>query len=314
MAGDTRTYDVVIIGAGPAGLTAGIYCGRANLSTCIIDKMGPGGQVATTDKVENYPGFPEGISGLDLSMKMEEQARRFGAEIVLAEIERIREEDGMYTLCCTEGELRAPAVIVATGARPKELGVPGETKFKGRGVSYCATCDGAFYRGKVTAVVGGGDSAISEAIFLTRFAEKVYVIHRRDELRATKVLQDRARQNPRIEFILSSVVESINGEDRVESIEVKSLRDGGRRTLVVDGVFLYVGLIPNTEFIKHFVDLDEYGYVLTDENMRTSRLGIFAAGDVRHKSLRQVVTATADGALAAMAVEHYLEETGKGSR
>jgi len=305
------TYDVIIIGAGPAGLSAGIYCGRADLKTCIIDRMGPGGQVATTDWVENYPGFPEGISGLDLSAKMEEQARRFGAEITLAEIENLKEQDGLYALCCTEGDLRAPAVIIASGTRPRELGVPGEARFRGSGVSYCATCDGALYRDKVVVVIGGGDSAIGEAMFLTKFARKVYVIHRRDQLRATKVLQDRAFKNLKIEFVWSSVVTSIDGGDKVESVAVRNVKDGSVHAIFTDGVFLYVGLLPNTEFVRGFVDLDEWGYVLTDDSMKASRLGIYAAGDVRHKGLRQVVTATADGAMAAVSVDHYLSETGR---
>ena len=311
MTDTSATHDVVIIGAGPAGLSAGIYCGRANLATCVIDRMGPGGQVATTDWVENYPGFPEGISGLDLSAKMEEQARRFGAEITLAEIENLKEQGGLYTLCCTEGDLRAPAVIIASGTRPRELGVPGESRFRGSGVSHCATCDGALYRDKVVVVVGGGDSAIGEATFLTRFARKVYVVHRRDALRATKVLQERAFKNPKLEFVWSYVVTSINGGEKVESVTVRNVRDDGTHTIETDGVFLYVGLLPNTEFVRGFVDLDEWGYVLTDDSMRASRLGIYAAGDVRHKDLRQVVTATADGAMAAVSVEHYLSETGK---
>ncbi|MDP2859628.1 MAG: thioredoxin-disulfide reductase [Bacillota bacterium] len=305
------THDVIIVGAGPAGLSAGIYCGRANLRTGVIDKMGPGGQVATTDWVENYPGFPEGISGLDLSAKMEEQARRFGADIILAEIENLKEEDGLFTLCCTEGDLRAPAVIIASGARSRELGVPGESRFKGRGVSYCATCDGALYKEKVAVVVGGGDSAIGEAMFLTKFARKVHVVHRRGALRATEVLQDRAFKNSRLEFVWSSVVTSINGGDKVQSVTVRNVKDERTHEILTDGVFLYVGLLPNTEFIRGFVDLDEWGYVLTDDNMKASRLGVFAAGDVRHKEVRQVVTATADGAMAAVSVEHYLSETGK---
>ncbi len=313
MADGKTTYDVIIIGAGPAGLAAGIYCGRADLKTCIIDRMGPGGQVATTDWVENYPGFPEGISGLDLSAKMEEQARRFGAEIILAEIENLKEQDGMYTLCCTEGDLRAPAVIIASGTRPRELGIPGETHFKGGGVSYCATCDGALYRGKTVIVIGGGDSAIGEAMFLTKFARKVYIIHRRDLLRATKVLQERAFGNPKIEFVWSSVVTSIEGGDKVESVSVRNVKDDSVHKIATDGVFLYVGLLPNTEFVRGLLELDEWGYVLTDDSMKTSKLGIYAAGDVRHKGLRQVVTATADGAMAAVSVDHYLSETGKGS-
>ncbi len=303
-----QEYDVVILGAGPAGLSAGIYCGRARMTTCIMDKMGPGGQAATTDKIENYPGFPEGIPGFDLSMLMEQQAKNFGAEIVLAEIESITEKDGMFVVEGTEANLVAPVVVIATGARPKELGVPGEKQFRGRGVSYCATCDGAFYRGKHVVVVGGGDSAIGEAIFLTRFADKVYVVHRRDELRATKVVQDRAFKNPKIEFVLSHVVSSIDGQDSVQSVTVKSTKTSETRRIDAQGVFLYVGLLPNSEFVKGFIDLDERGYVLTDEHMRTSRTGVFAAGDVRHKVLRQVVTATSDGAIAAVEAEKYLEE------
>lgn len=302
------SYDVIIIGGGPAGLTAGLYAGRANLKTALVERGMPGGQAATTEMIENYPGFPEGIMGPELMLRMADQARRFGVEFVTTNVERVREEDGRFILSCTDREMVGRALIIATGAEPKELGVKGERELRGRGVSYCATCDGAFFRDKKVAVVGGGDAAVEEALFLTKLVDKVYLIHRRDALRATKVLQERAFANPKIEFIWNTTVAEILGTDKVEALLLQDVKTGAKRSIAVDGVFIYIGMKPNTEFIRELVRVDEGGYLITDDNLMTSVPGIFAAGDVRQKKLRQVITAAADGAIAAVAVEKYLEE------
>ncbi len=301
-------YDVIIIGGGPAGLSAGLYASRAALKTVILERGMPGGQAATTDRIDNYPGFPEGIPGPDLMMKMDEQSRRFGTEIKFTEVLSVNQKpDGNFEIKTYDGDFTARSVIIATGARSKPLEVPGENEFMGRGVSYCATCDGAFFQGKTVAVVGGGDSAIQEGIFLTKFAEKVYVIHRRNELRATKVLQEKAMAHPRIEFILDSVVTGVLGKDHVEAVKIRNLRTNEEKAVAVDGVFVYIGKEPSTELFRGFVEIDERGYIITDEKMQTSRRGVFAAGDVRQTPLRQVVTAVADGAVAAVSAEQYIE-------
>lgn len=302
------SYDVIIIGGGPAGLTAGLYAGRANLKTALVERGMPGGQAATTEMIENYPGFPEGIMGPELMMRMADQARRFGVEFVTTNVERVREEDGRFILSCTDREMVGRALIIATGAEPKELGVKGERELRGRGVSYCATCDGAFFRDKKVAVVGGGDAAVEEALFLTKLVDKVYLIHRRDALRATKVLQERAFANPKIEFIWNTTGAEILGTDKVEALLLQDAKTGEKRSIAVDGIFIYIGMKPNTEFIRELARVDEGGYLITDDNLMTSIPGIFAAGDVRQKKLRQVITAAADGAMAAVAVEKYLEE------
>ncbi len=303
-----KMYDIVIIGGGPAGLSAGLYASRAALKTVILERGMPGGQAATTDRIDNYPGFPEGISGPDLMMKMDEQSRRFGTEVQFTEVlSLVQKPEGNFALRTYDGDYTAKAVIIATGARSKPLQVPGEEEYMGRGVSYCATCDGAFFQGKTVAVVGGGDSAIQEGIFLTRFAEKVYVIHRRNELRATKVLQEKALSHPKIEFIMDSVITGIFGQDHVEAVKIRNLRSNEEKAVAVDGVFVYIGKEPSTELFRGFVDLNEQGYIITDENMQTSRHGVFAAGDVRQTPLRQVVTAVADGAVAAVSAGHYIE-------
>lgn len=300
--------DLVIIGGGPGGLAAGIYAARADLKTVLLEKGMPGGLAATTEFIENYPGFPEGISGPELAMNMENQARRFGLEVVNDYVEKFEPKEKYFLVKTSSKEIQAKAVILATGASPQMLGVRGEDEMHGRGVSYCATCDGAFFRGKKVAVVGGGDAAVEEALFLTKFAEEVYIIHRRGELRAAKIIQQRAKENPKIKFIWHSVVEEIIGSTVVEGVKLKDVRTNEINNLQVNGVFVYVGTRPSSELIKDLVDTDERGYVLADENMRTSYPGIFAIGDVRQKSLRQVVTAVADGAIAAVAVEKYLEE------
>lgn len=303
---EERLYDVAIIGGGPAGLTSGLYAARARLSTVILEKAAPGGQAATTDRVENYPGFPEGIEGPELAMKMEEQARKFGAEILLSEVEGLELQDGVKVLSTSEGPVRARAVIIASGANARKLGVRGEDRLRGRGVSYCATCDGAFFRGQELAVVGGGDSAVEEALFLTRYASKVTIIHRRDRLRAAGVLQERAFSHPKISLLWDTVVEEITGRESVERLKVKNAKNGHRDEVPVKGIFIFVGMTPVTAFLPEVIRLTEEGYVVADEALRTSVPGIFAAGDVRFKMLRQISTAVGDGALAAMMAERYL--------
>lgn len=302
-----KPKDVVIIGGGPAGLAAGLYAARAALDVVLIEQAAIGGQAAGTERIENYPGFEEGIGGPELVRRMDEQARRFGLQVLNTGVSRLLRMENGFAVRTGEGEIITRTVILASGTQPGKLGVKGEDELHGLGVSFCATCDGAFFKGRKVAVVGGGDAAVEEAIFLTRFAEKVYIIHRRGELRATKVLQERAKRNPRIEFIWHSVVEEILGAYFVEGIRIKNVLSGQVEELQVDGVFLYIGSKPNTGLVSDLVELDGQGYVITGENMETSCPGLFAAGDVRKKLLRQVVTAVADGATAAVAAEKYLE-------
>ncbi len=300
-------YDVIIIGSGPAGMTAAIYTGRSLLKTLILEKIGSGGQAALTELIENYPGFPHGINGYELSQKMEEQAKNFGASFDYADVQKVTQDElGLFHVFTESREFLARAVIVATGASPKKLGVPGEEKFIGRGISFCATCDASFYRDKVVAVVGGGDSAVEEGMYLTKFAKKVYLIHRRDQLRAAKIVQQRAFQTPGMEFIWDTVVEEVKGENFLEAIKLKNVKTNETSWLEVNGVFLYIGLLPNTGFIDG-VEKDDQGYIITDEMMRTNIPGLFVAGDCRRTPLRQVITAASDGAIAAYAVEKYLE-------
>ena len=300
--------DLAIIGGGPAGLAAGIYGARAALKTVLFELGMPGGLAASTDVIENYPGFSEGVGGPELAQSMEAQAKRFGLEIVYSGVEEIAKKEGYFLLKTDDGEFKTGAVILATGAKPNFLKVKGETEYHGRGVSYCATCDGAFFRGKKLAVIGGGDSAVEEALFLTKFADKVSIVHRRGELRATKYLQQKAMKNDRIDFVWHSVPVEIRGQDTVGSVAIKDVRSGEISDLPVDGVFIYVGHSPSTDLIKGLAELDEKGYIITDDEMRTGTPGLFAAGDVRKKILRQVVTAVADGAIAAVAAEKYLEK------
>jgi len=300
-------YDVVIIGGGPAGLSAGLYAARAALKTAILERGMPGGQASTTDWIENYPGFPDGITGPDLMMNMDLQARKFGIEPMFDEVLSIDPlPDSRFQIKTGEGNITSKTVIIATGAQSRPLGIKGEEEFRGKGVSYCATCDGAFFQGKVVAVVGGGDSAIQEGIFLTKFAEKVYIVHRRNELRATKVLQQKALAHPKIELIFDSVLTGILGNDNVEAIKIKNLHTNVEKAVAVNGVFVYIGKDPITELFKGLIETDERGYIITDSSMRTSHKGIFAAGDVRQTPLRQVVTAVADGAVAAVSAEQLI--------
>lgn len=303
-----ETRDLVIVGAGPAGLTAALYAARAAIDTVLIEREMPGGQAATTEQIENYPGFPGGISGSELSIKMAEQVKEFGCEIVYSDVENIEREENAFRIKHLNGEIIAKSVIVATGAKPIMLGIKGEQEFHGRGVSYCATCDGAFFRDKKVAVIGGGNAAVEEAIFLTKFASKVYLIHRRDKLRAAKIAQKKAFDNPKIEFVWNSVLEEIKGSQTVEKVIIKNVKTGESSELSVDGVFVFIGTQANSDLLKGLVDLDERGYVIAGEDTVTKVPGLYVAGDLRKKPMKQVVTAAADGAVAAMQAERYLAE------
>ena len=303
-----KPYDVVILGGGPAGLTAGLYASRARLSTLLIEACLPGGQMMTTELIENYPGFPHGVTGEELSRLMEEQARRFGLETINEEIVKVEEARDLKHVQTSGSTHSCKALIICTGAEYRKLGVPGEIEFAGRGVSYCATCDGAFFRDSRIVVVGGGDSALTEALFLTKFVRELTIIHRRDALRATKIYQERALSNPKIRFLWNSVVHEIRGEQIVKSILVKNVRTGEITEHDTEGVFMFVGLVPRTQFLNGVVELDPAGHVITNANCETSVRGIFAAGDCTKKLLRQVATAVGDGATAAFAAEKYLEE------
>lgn len=301
-------YDMLILGGGPAGMTCALYAARSRLSVLVIEQMVSGGQIATTEKVENYPGFPEGIGGMELGQLFEDQARAFGAQMLFAAAEKVEIEGPIKEVHTSEGVFRGKTLVIATGTRSRPLDVPGEAEFKGRGVSYCVTCDGAFFQDKTVMVVGGGDSALEEALVLTKFASKVYIVHRRDELRAIRILQDRVKNNNKIELVLNTRVKEIKGSDFVESVTLHNHVENKTWDVKVDGIFLYVGLIPNTDFIKDRLSHNEYGYIITSENMETSVPGVFAAGDVREKGLRQVVTAVSDGAIAAISAARYLDE------
>lgn len=304
---EDKIYDVIIAGAGPAGMTAAVYTSRANLSTLMIERGVPGGQMADTADVENYPGFDH-ILGPDLSTKMFEHAKKFGAEYAYGDIKEIVDGDPYKVVKAGGKEYRAHAVIVATGAEYRKLGVPGESELTGRGVSYCAVCDGAFFKDKELVVIGGGDSAVEEGAYLTRFASKVTIIHRRDELRAQKILQDRAFANDKIDFIWSHTVKQVNEKDgKVGSVTLVSTKDGSEREFKTDGMFVYVGMNPLTQSVANLGITNAAGYIETNENMATSVPGIFAAGDVRDKLLRQIVTATGDGSIAAQSAQIYIE-------
>ncbi len=301
-------YDVVIIGGGPAGLTAGLYASRAKLNSLLIEKGLVGGQIANAEQVENYSGFPEGVSGIELGQLMHQQAIKHGLKIVSAEAIGIELQEGQKVIKTTDGDFTARAVIIAGGSERQKLGVPGEEEFTGKGVSYCATCDAAFFKEQPVAVVGGGDVAITEALHLTKFASKVTVIHRRDQLRAGHILQGKAFSQPKIEFRWNSIVEKIEGEDLVKRIRLRQVKTGGESTLEVAGVFMSIGLKPNTDYLKSILSLDATGLIITDEKMETEIPGIFAAGDVRYNSARQVITAAGDGATAAIYAEKFISE------
>ena len=300
-------YDVVIIGGGPAGLTAAIYTARARLKTLIIEKAGCGGQMAITDLLENYPGFNGGINGFELATKLEAQARDFGAEIAYDEVLSI--EDGEIKKVITaNGSFETKTIIVAAGTKVKSMGIPGEEKFIGRGVSFCAVCDAPFYKEKDVLVVGGGDSALQEALYLAKFAKNVAIIHRRDQFRAAKILQERLISHKNISVMYDTVAEEIFGDSAIDYVRLSNVKTGQKHDLKVNGIFVFIGLIPNTPRDSK-LRLDEAGYIITDENMNTSLAGVFACGDIRKKKLRQVVTAASDGAQAAISAQHYIEKT-----
>ncbi|MDR1705482.1 MAG: thioredoxin-disulfide reductase [Clostridiales bacterium] len=306
-------YDIAIIGAGPAGLTAGLYAARAKLKTAVIERLGEGGQLAITNEIENYPGAPEHSSGPGLTGRMAEQAKTFGAAVIRDDITAVDVTGDVKTLTGKEGTYTAKAVIIASGGRARPIGCPGEAALAGKGVSYCATCDAAFFSDLEVFVIGGGDSAVDEALFLTKFARKVTVVHRRDALRAAKSLQDKAFANPKIAFLWDTVVEEIKGDGMVEAMTLKNVKTGELWDHVADeddgtfGIFPFIGFDPMSGLFKGIVETDPQGYIITDENMRTNVPGVFAAGDIRVKTLRQVVTAAADGAIAATQAEKYIE-------
>jgi thioredoxin reductase (NADPH) len=306
-----QSCHVAVVGGGPAGLTAAIYAARAGLDVVVLERGVSGGQVFSTFAIENYPGFPGGIAGPELASRMEEQARAWGARIEMSEVGRLElpagPPGGMFRLMASKMSLQAQAVVVASGQRPRWLGVPGEERLRGRGVSYCATCDGPLFRDRRLIVVGGGDSAAEEALFLARYARQVTIVHRRAGLRAVHQLQERARRHERIGFLLESAVEEITGADRVEAARVKHLPSGRVESVPCDGVFIYIGGLPNSGFLPDEIRRDAFGYVITDDRLATSVPGVFAAGDVRAAHLRQVTTAVGDGALAAVSAQRYVE-------
>ena len=297
---------MLIVGGGPAGYTAALYGARAGLSVLLLEMLAPGGQMGTTDWIDNYPGFSQGINGFELAMQMKEGAERFGAKTLLAQATGLELSEKIKTVRTAKEAFQGRTVVLATGASPRELGLPNERALRGRGVSYCATCDGMFYRGKTVAVVGGGNTAVADALYLTRLCEKVYLIHRRDKLRAPKSQQELLEQTPGVEMILNSQVKELLAGDRLTGLLVADNATGLRRALTCAGVFMAVGQRPNSELLKGQVDLDAQGYVAADETTRTNLPGVFAVGDLRQKPLRQVVTAAADGAVAAQFAQEYL--------
>jgi thioredoxin reductase (NADPH) len=306
---DERQYDIVIVGGGPGGLTAGMYGARANMKTVVVERFLPGGQIANTEEVEDYPGF-EHIAGSELAMKMADHARKFGLEIVSDEVVEVRSEGEYRKVAVGAGGATyvGKAIIVSTGGSPVMLNVPGEKEFTGKGVSYCAICDGAFFKGQIIAVVGGGDAAVEEAMFLTKFGSKVVVIHRRDQLRAQKVIQKRAFANPKMEFIWDTVVEKINGDTKVRSLSLKNVKTGAVSTLDIGAVFVFIGFHPNIGMLPKGIALSDRGYLVTDYKMETSIPGIFACGDVRDQLVRQITNAVGDGTTAAMAAVYRIEK------
>jgi thioredoxin reductase (NADPH) len=298
---------VIIIGSGPAGLTAALYTARAALSPLVISGNQPGGQVSITGDVENYPGFPEGTTGPGLVERMQKQAERFGARVVIEEVTRAELSGGPpFHLQTHAGDYGAQAVVIATGSSPRRLGVPGEELLTGRGVSFCATCDGFFFRGKDVVVVGGGDSALEEGLFLTKFATRVRIIHRRDQLRADETLKRRAAANDRVSFIWDSVVEEIRGQGKVEAVRIKNLKTGAASELATDGVFVFIGYNPNSELFKGQLAMDDHGYLITDQGMMTSVTGVFAAGEIQDPVYRQVASSVGQGCQAAISLERWL--------
>ncbi|MFC2169213.1 thioredoxin-disulfide reductase [Acidobacteriota bacterium] len=304
----SQINDVVIVGAGPAGLAASIYTGRARLATLVLEKGLPGGQILLTDWIENYPGFPNGVVPFQLMDDIRKQAEKFGAKIETDEVNKIHKKKDLFSILGNKQEYQALSVIIATGSAYRRLGCKGESQFIGRGVSYCATCDGAFFKDRVVGVVGGGDNALTEVLFLTKFCQKAIVIHRRDQFRAEKILQERVFKNDKIEVLWNSSVEEILGGEKLESITIKNVKDNKISNLKLDGVFISIGTIPNTDFVKEFVNLDQNGQILVERNMLTSQPGIFAAGDVTNASPQQMAAAVGTGVIAALSVDEYLSQ------
>ena len=303
-----KRYDMVIIGGGPGGYTAALYAARAGLKTIVLEKLSAGGQMALTSQIDNYPGFPNGVDGFELADNMQQQAQRYGAETELAEVAALHLESAIKRVETTEGDFEAKTVVIATGANPRPLGVANEQQLTGKGVHYCAHCDGMFYRGKTVAVVGGGNSAVADALHLSRLAKKVYLIHRRDSLRAEKIYEKALQDAENIEFLWNSTVSELLHEGRLNGIRVQNVQTGEERELVLDGLFISIGRSPATSLVKGQLKLDQAGYILADETTHTSLPGVFAVGDVRTKALRQVVTAVADGAVAAHFADAYLRQ------
>ncbi|MCE5243618.1 MAG: thioredoxin-disulfide reductase [Syntrophobacteraceae bacterium] len=301
-------YDIVIIGGGPAGLTAGLYAARARMKAVLVERMGFGGQLLTYERVDNYPGFPEGVGAFGLSELISAQALRFGLQTRNADVLGLDVNGPVKTVRLADGTIQARTLVIASGASPHKLGIKGEIELTGRGVSYCAVCDAPFYRGQDVAVVGGGDTAVEEAIYLTKFANRVYLIHRRDKLRATPIICEKAFRNEKLQFVLSTIVTEVQGGDGgVESLVLQDRKTGGTSRLPVAGVFMFVGIRPNCDFLPPEIQRDECGFICTDKEMATSVPGVFAAGDVRVKALRQIVTAVGDGATAAFNAGKYVE-------
>lgn len=304
-------YDLIIIGGGPAGLTAAIYASRGGLKTVVLESMMPGGQAASTERIENFPGYAEGVSGFELANSFYKHALNQGTEFIFEPVTGMDLTSTVKKVFTNEQSLEAKAIIVAAGSKSRMLGVKGEDIFHGRGVSYCATCDGAFYKQKKVAVIGGGNAALEEGVYLTKFASEVYIIHRRNEFRAARIAVDRAKENPKVRFVLDSIVEEIIGKDKVEKVLIKNVKTEVQNELEVDGVFVYVGTEPNSKFVCEYFNTDENGYIITDNLLATNIAGVFAAGDIRNTPLRQVATAVGDGALAAVQVEKYLAKLEK---
>jgi len=303
---DKHVRDVIIVGGGPAGLTAGIYTSRSRLDSLLTEKGLFGGQITNAEWVENFPGFPEGISGFDLGQHMHDQATRFGLETILTQVTSLEIQGDLKVVKTTDGDFTARVVILAGGSERQKLGIPGEEEFIGRGVSYCATCDAAFFHDRLVAVAGGGDAAITEALHLAKMTSKVTVIHRRNELRATKILQEKAFAEPKIDFAWDSVIERVEGKDFVENLRLRNVKTDQGSDLKVDGLFVSIGFRPDTEYLKGLLELDDIGHIITNEKMETGIAGIFAAGDIRRNSGRQAITAAGDGATAAIYAEKYL--------
>ncbi len=303
-----KEYDIVIIGGGPAGLTAGLYAARARNSSLLIERGLIGGMITEAEKVDNYPGFPEGVSGYDLTELMHQQATRYGLETTFAEATSLEIKEGRKVIKTDNGNFLARTVIIAGGSERQKLGVPGEKEFTGKGVSYCATCDAPFFSSKAVAVVGGGNAAIYEALHLTKFAARVTVIHRRSQLRATAVVQEKALAEPKIEFLWNTVVEAIEGQDFVQRLRLRQVVTGKKSILEVAGIFIAIGLKPNTDYLRDTLPLDKLGHIITDERMQTKIPGVFAAGDIRHNSIQQAISSAGDGATAAFYAKKFIDE------